>query len=65
MTSRFLPHFALSLASIAFVLAGHVPEPGECLEHDSGWKLEVVEADGRKVSRLRLHPPKRQEEAEE
>jgi hypothetical protein len=26
--------------------------------HDSGWTLEVTEADPRRVSRLRLHPPK-------
>ncbi|MCW3847981.1 hemolysin family protein [Sphingomonas sp. LB-2] len=46
-----------TLGGLAFVLAGHVPEPGECLMHDSGWTLEVVEADSRKVTRLRLHPP--------
>jgi CBS domain containing-hemolysin-like protein len=46
-----------TIGGLAFVLAGHVPEPGECLTHDSGWKLEVVEADGRRVTKLRLHPP--------
>lgn len=46
-----------TIGGLAFVLAGHVPEVGECLEHESGWKLEVIDADERKVNRLRLHPP--------
>ena len=46
-----------TLGGLAFVLAGHVPEAGECLEHDSGWKLEIVEADPKRVTKLRLHPP--------
>ena len=54
-----------TLGGLAFVLAGHVPEAGECLAHDSGWTLEIVEADARKVTRLRLHPPAELAEAEE
>ena len=54
-----------TLGGLAFVLAGHVPAAGECLTHDSGWTLEVTEADSRKVTRLRLHPPKKRAEAEE
>ncbi|GAA4769492.1 hemolysin family protein [Stakelama sediminis] len=46
-----------TLGGLAFVLAGHVPEPGECLDHDSGWRLEITEADPRRVTRMRLHPP--------
>ncbi|WP_340264983.1 hemolysin family protein [Sphingobium mellinum] len=47
-----------TLGGLAFVLAGRVPEAGEILEHpQSGWKLEVVSSDGRRVTRLRLHPP--------
>ncbi|PZU59281.1 MAG: magnesium/cobalt efflux protein [Sphingobium sp.] len=47
-----------TLGGLAFVIAGHVPEPGEILLHEeSGWKLEVLESDSRRVSRLRLHPP--------
>ncbi|MDV3458177.1 hemolysin family protein [Sphingomonas sp. HF-S4] len=47
-----------TLGGLAFVLAGHVPAPGECLPHPSGWTLEVTAGDSRKVTRLRLHPPK-------
>jgi len=54
-----------TLGGLAFVLAGHVPAPGECLAHPSGWTLEVTGADSRKVTRLRLHPPKQLAESEE
>lgn len=47
-----------TLGGLAFVLAGRVPVPGEILDHpESGWKLEIVASDGRRVTRLRLHPP--------
>ena len=47
-----------TLGGLAALLAGHVPQQGECLDHPSGWKLEIVAADTRRVTRLRLHPPK-------
>lgn len=46
-----------TLGGLAFILAGHVPEAGEVLPHPSGWRLEILEADPRRVARLRLHPP--------
>jgi len=46
-----------TLGGLAAVLAGHVPEVGEILVHPSGWRIEVIEADERRVHRLRLHPP--------
>jgi len=46
-----------TLGGLAAVLAGHVPEVGEILVHPSGWRIEVTEADERRVHRLRLHPP--------
>jgi CBS domain containing-hemolysin-like protein len=46
-----------TLGGLAALLAGHVPQVGECVDHPSGWKLEVLEADERRVNRLRLHPP--------
>ena len=46
-----------TLGGLASVLAGHVPQRGEILEHASGWRLEVLEADAKRVTRLRLHPP--------
>jgi CBS domain containing-hemolysin-like protein len=49
-----------TLGGLAFVLAGRVPATGEMLEHPSGWRLEVVDSDSRRVRRLRLHPPQEQ-----
>lgn len=46
-----------TLGGLAAVLAGHVPEVGEILLHPSGWRIEVTDADERRVHRLRLHPP--------
>jgi CBS domain containing-hemolysin-like protein len=54
-----------TLGGLAFVIAGRVPEAGEILEHEqSGWKLEVLAGDNRRVTRLRLHPPKETQPAE-
>jgi CBS domain containing-hemolysin-like protein len=47
-----------TIGGLAVVLAGHVPQKGECLTHPSGWWIEVIEADAKRVSKLRLHPPK-------
>ena len=47
-----------TLGGLAAVLAGQVPAVGACLDHPSGWKLEVIDADERRVNRLRLHPPR-------
>jgi CBS domain containing-hemolysin-like protein len=55
-----------TLGGLAFILAGRVPDPGEILLHEeSGWKLEIVASDGRRVTRLRLHPPEELAEVEE
>jgi CBS domain containing-hemolysin-like protein len=46
-----------TLGGLATVLAGHVPQPGEIVEHESGWRLEITDSDARRVTRLRLHAP--------
>ena len=46
-----------TLGGLAALLAGHVPQIGECVDHPSGWKLEITDADERRINRLRLHPP--------
>jgi len=51
-----------TLGGLAFVIAGKVPEVGQCVVHEeSGWRIEIVEGDNRHVTRLRLHPPVRDE----
>jgi CBS domain containing-hemolysin-like protein len=46
-----------TIGGLAVVLAGHVPQPGENVEHVSGWTIEVTEGDERRVLRVRLQPP--------
>lgn len=46
-----------TIGGLSFVLAGHIPETGETLEHPSGWQLEILDADDRRVRKLRLLPP--------
>ncbi|MEN9682927.1 MAG: hypothetical protein RLZZ427_678 [Pseudomonadota bacterium] len=54
-----------TLGGLAFLLAEQVPPVGAILEHDSGWKLEVIAGNEKHVTRLRLHPPAPQEDPEE
>jgi CBS domain containing-hemolysin-like protein len=53
-----------TLGGLAFLLAGHVPEVGAILEHNSGWRIEVTAGNERHVTRLRLHPPVARRDAE-
>jgi CBS domain containing-hemolysin-like protein len=53
-----------TLGGLAFLLAGRILEPGESVAHPSGWRLESLEADERKMHRLRLHAPEGAESAE-
>jgi CBS domain containing-hemolysin-like protein len=46
-----------TLGGLVFLLAGHIPAKGECVQHPSGWKLEAVDSDPRKILRVRLHAP--------
>jgi CBS domain containing-hemolysin-like protein len=46
-----------TLGGLMFLLAGRIPAKGECVTHPSGWKLEAVDSDPRKIIRVRLHAP--------
>jgi CBS domain containing-hemolysin-like protein len=47
-----------TLGGLAFVIAGQVPVTGQILRHEaSGWQLEILDADEKRVARLRLHAP--------
>jgi CBS domain containing-hemolysin-like protein len=46
-----------TLGGLAVVLAGHVPQLGEIVEHRAAGGLEVTDSDPRRVNRLRLHAP--------
>jgi len=49
-----------TIGGLAFLLAGRILQPGESVEHPSGWRLESVEADSRRMIRIRLHAPESQ-----
>jgi len=47
-----------TLGGLAFVIAGQVPDIGQRLVHEaSGWTLEILEADEKRVTRIRLYAP--------
>ncbi|MEM6899483.1 MAG: hemolysin family protein [Pseudomonadota bacterium] len=43
-----------TLGGIAFALAGRVPERGEVLQHPAGADIEIIDADSRRIHRLKL-----------
>jgi CBS domain containing-hemolysin-like protein len=46
-----------TLGGLMFLLAGHIPAKGETVPHPSGWLLEAVDSDPKKILRVRLHAP--------
>ena len=52
-----------TLGGLVFLLAGHIPKRGECVTHPSGWRLEAVDSDPRRILRVRLHAPETEEKA--
>jgi CBS domain containing-hemolysin-like protein len=52
-----------TLGGLVFLLAGHIPARGESVVHPSGWRLEAIDSDPRKILRVRLHAPEPEGEA--
>ncbi len=46
-----------TIGGLAFMLAGRLLAPGESVEHPSGWRIECVAADAKRIMRVRLHAP--------
>jgi CBS domain containing-hemolysin-like protein len=46
-----------TVGGLTFLLAGRILQPGESVRHPSGWRLESVDADSRRIKRVRLHSP--------
>ena len=46
-----------TLGGLVFLLTGHIPAKGESVLHSSGWRLEAIDSDPRKIVRVRLHAP--------
>ena len=48
-----------TLGGLVLQLAGHIPGKGEHVVHPSGWRLEAIDSDPRRILRVRLHAPQR------
>ena len=48
-----------SLGGLVFTLIGRVPERGEVIRHPTGYEFEVIEADSRRITRMRVRAPVR------
>lgn len=46
-----------SLGGLVFTLIGRVPERGEVIRHPTGYEFEVLEADSRRIKRMRVRAP--------
>ena len=47
-----------TLGGLVFSISGRIPIRGELLNHASGVEFEILDADPRKVRRVRIRPPK-------
>lgn len=47
-----------TLGGLMFSLLGRVPARGEIVRHPTGIEFEVLDADPRRVKKLRIHPPR-------
>lgn len=47
-----------SLGGLVFMLTGHVPVRGEVIQHPDGPEFEVIDADPRRIKRLRVRMPR-------
>jgi CBS domain containing-hemolysin-like protein len=53
-----------TLGGLVFTIAGQIPELGERVRHPSGIEFEVLEADPRRIKKLRIHVPPPEAQAE-
>ncbi len=53
-----------TLGGLVFSIAGRIPARGELVRHPSGVEFEVLEADPRRIRRLRIHVPPAESKAE-
>lgn len=53
-----------SVGGLVFTLEGRVPEIGEIIQHPLGYRFEIVDADPRRIKRVRIHLPREPESAD-
>ena len=46
-----------TLGGLLFSLLGRVPVRGELVRHPSGLELEVLDADARRLKKVKIHQP--------
>jgi len=46
-----------TLGGLVFLLVDHVPDIGEIVAHETGYRFEVLDADPRRIRKIRIHPP--------
>ena len=46
-----------TVAGLVATLAGRVPQRGEVIVHPAGYEFEIIDADPRRIRRLRIRPP--------
>ncbi len=46
-----------TVGGLTFLLAGRILQPGESVLHQSGWRLESIAANSKRILRVRLHAP--------
>lgn len=46
-----------TIGGLAFLLAERILAPGESVAHPSGWRLECVASEPKRMTRIRLHAP--------
>ena len=52
-----------TIGGLVFALAGRIPARGELVRHPSGLEFEVLDADPRRIKKLRIHTPQERKEA--
>ena len=53
-----------TIGGLVFSLAGRIPARGELVRHPSGIEFEVLDADPRRMKKLRIHTPQEREQIE-
>jgi CBS domain containing-hemolysin-like protein len=51
-----------TIGGLVFSLAGRIPARGELVRHPSGIEFEVLDADPRRIRKLRIHTPRKDTE---
>ena len=46
-----------TVGGLIVLLAGRIPDKGDHVVHPSGWRLETIDCDPRRILRVRLHAP--------